>query len=367
MKSILSFLLLIFLSSSAFSQANIIYKNAEKRNISDFIQQENIDLTENRIRILLHFDYGEKVIKNKHDAFLLRVGEIEQISLFCSDFPKTKTFATLNTQRIQQLSDFINLEEINDINWAIVKQTACKNKQEAQELFHGFEIILRYPESMKVSSIQVDTSFKDFVVQDVLERNNWTEMLIVSDLTASMHPYTSQLLLWLKLNTMDDRIKQFLFFNDGNTTPDADKVIGNTGGLFHSRSKEYAEIERIASQCMLSGTGSDIQENDIEALLAGMKLCPDCKENILIADNFAPIRDYALLKEINKPIRIIICGGAESVNIEYLNLARATGGSVHLLEEDILNLMKINEGESLKIGETEYIITNNKFVPVKKT
>lgn len=367
MKSILSFLLLSLLPLFAFSQANIIYKNAEKTNISNFLKLESTALTENRIRILLHFDYGEKVLKNRSDAFLLGVGEIEKVTLYCSDFPKTKTFTELNTQRLKQLSDFINFEEPNEIKWSIVKQTDCKNKQEAQELFHGFEIILRYPESMKVTSMRVDTSFKDFVVQEVLERNNWTEMLIVSDLTGSMHPYTSQLLLWLKLNTMDDRIKQFLFFNDGNTTPDLEKVIGNTGGLFHSRSKEYAEIERIASQCMLSGTGSDLAENDIEALLAGMKLCPDCKENILIADNFAPIRDYALLKKINKPVRVIICGGSEGVNIEYLNLARQTGGSVHLLEEDILNLMKLNEGETLKIGASEYIITDNQFVLVKRT
>ncbi|MCB0643094.1 MAG: hypothetical protein KDC44_15700, partial [Phaeodactylibacter sp.] len=245
-------------------------------------------------------------------------------------------------------------------------QTACRNQEAANRLFHGFEVILRAPEDIELAKLDVDTSFQDYVVEKVLERNKWDDMLIVSDMTGSMAPYIGQLFLWLKLNTLDDRIKQFVFFNDGDTQLNEAKAIGATGGIYETRSKTYAAVEELAVRCMMSGDGGDLEENDIEALLAGMALCPDCAEHILIADNNSPMRDYELLKQINKPIRIIICGVQHKVNIEYLNLARQTGGSVHLIERDLYHLTKINEGETLEIGEQKFIIRQNKFVEVKK-
>ena len=214
--------------------------------------------------------------------------------------------------------------------------------------------------------LDIDTTFQDFVVQEVLKRNEWNDMLIVSDMTGSMAPYIGQLFLWLKLNTLDDRIKQFVFFNDGDTRLNEDKTIGETGGIYETRSKTYKEVEDLAIRCMMSGDGGDLEENDIEALLKGIDICPDCAENILIADNNSPVRDLSLLEKIDRPIRVIICGAQQKINVEYLNLARETGGSVHLIEIDLYNLTKINEGETIEIGEQKYIIRENKFVEIKK-
>ena len=149
---------------------------------------------------------------------------------------------------------------------------------------------------------------------------------------------------------LDDRVKQFVFFNDGDYTRDADKVIGQTGGIYHTKSKAYREVELTALQSMFNGGGGDSPENDVEALLRGLHLCPDCQENILIADNFSKVRDLELLHEINQPIRIIICGSETGVNVENLNLARDTGGSIHLMEEDLFELIQLNEGKTLEIN-----------------
>ena len=267
----------------------------------------------------------------------------------------------MNKDRIEHLLEITNIQLDEGIEWSIIRQTACQNEKQARKLFHGFEVTLEYPDDLNLTSIDIDTTFQDFVVERVLKRNDWKEMLIVSDMTGSMSPYISQLFLWLKLNALDDRIKQFVFFNDGDSGLDINKKIGKTGGIYQTKSKDYEEVVRVSTQCIISGTGGDIPENDVEALLEGINLCPDCLEHILIADNLSSVRDLKLLKKINRPIRIIICGGFYEINPEYLNLARATGGSIHLMEEDILNLMEINEGEIININDVEYIVEKNRF------
>ena len=272
-----------------------------------------------------------------------------------------------NNDRFNKLLSVSNIQPDEGIEWSIIRQTGCTSEQQARKLFHGFEVLLEYPDDLNLTTIEIDTSiFKDFVVEKVLKRNEWQEMLIVSDMTGSMSPYISQLFLWLKLNALDDRIKQFVFFNDGDSSLDENKKIGKTGGLYQTKSKDYDEVVRIATQCIISGTGGDVPENDMEALMKGIKLCPDCMEYILIADNLSPVRDLKLLRKINRPIRVILCGVLDEINPEYLNLARSTGGSIHLIEEDLFNLMEINEGEIIEINEIEYIVEKNRFTKYTK-
>ena len=49
-------------------------------------------------------------------------------------------------------------------------------------------------------------------------------------------------------------------------------------------------------------------------------------------------------------------------NTVYLYIARATGGSVHTMDQDLTDLAKLNEGEIVTIGTKKYVITNGKFV-----
>ena len=56
-----------------------------------------------------------------------------------------------------------------------------------------------------------------------------------------------------------------------------------------------------------------------------------------------------------------LCGSGGSIHPDYLKLAYTTGGSIHTIEEDILNLARLNEGEIIKIAGRSYKIRNGEF------
>lgn len=191
-------------------------------------------------------------------------------------------------------------------------------------------------------------------------------MLVVTDLTGSMSPYTAELLLWFRLAQNTGRVEHLVFFNDGDGKSDSLKVLGKTGGLYDIRPESFEEIAKLANQVVEKGNGGDEPENNVEALLYGLKVCPECEEVIMISDNWATPRDIALLKKLTKPVRVILCGTEEGINPDYLNLARDTGGSVHTIKEDIDDLLNLNEGQEIKIGKETFIIKNGKFELFKR-
>jgi hypothetical protein len=202
---------------------------------------------------------------------------------------------------------------------------------------------------------------EDSTVLKVLDRLQWQQMLVVSDVTASMYPYTGQLLLWLKLHEDERYIHQFVFFNDGDKKEEEEKQIGRTGGIYTTGSAIFEEVELLLYKAMHNGSGGAIPENNIEAILRGIEACPSCREVVIIADNWSGVKDMELLPYVKKPVHIIACGVHDKINTDYLDIARATGGSVHLIEQDINNLAAINEGEKITIGNNTYIIEKGKF------
>lgn len=206
---------------------------------------------------------------------------------------------------------------------------------------------------------------QDSTVTAVLNRHKeWNNMLIACDLTGSMWPYSTQLFVWHKLNFEKHKVQHFVFFNDGNSTPDNLKVAGKTGGIYHSTPSSFNQLKKDAQKCMMSGGGGDAPENDVEALLSGMNKCKDCNEIILIADNWANLRDYSFINQIDQPVKVILCGTQFGINEQYIELARKTGGSIHTMEEDITNLASMREGETIKIGKCKYKLQGGKFVKV---
>jgi hypothetical protein len=213
-----------------------------------------------------------------------------------------------------------------------------------------------------------DSSYKqtlkppvDSTVLKVFDRMQWKNMLVVADVTASMYPYTGQLLYWLQLHEDERRINQFVFFNDGDDKDDEQKIIGNTGGVYITASSVFEVVEQLVFKTMSNGNGGAIPENNIEALLKGTAACNDCNAVVMIADNSSGVSDMALLKQLNKPVHIILCGVHDAVNLDYLNIARSTGGSVHIAEQDI-PLKNVKEGEKIIINSRNYIVVNNQFV-----
>ena len=81
----------------------------------------------------------------------------------------------------------------------------------------------------------------------------------------------------------------------------------------------------------------------------------------MIADNASPVSDMILLDQIKRPVHIILCGMHETINPDYLTIAHATGGSVHMMNEDV-DLKSIPEGEKLIIAGHEYRMLGGRFV-----
>lgn len=203
----------------------------------------------------------------------------------------------------------------------------------------------------------------DTTILKILDRTQWQKATIVADVTGSMYKYTAQVLLWIKSNPIGSLAKYFVFFNDGDNKPDKDKKLGNTGGIYSRSCNSYAEIEGLMKSTMLKGGGGDYPENNIEALIKSEKDFPEAEYQVMIADNWAAIKDKVLWQHLTKPVRIVVCGATEfNVNIDYLNLARKTNGSVHLMESDLYNLAGLKEGDILKVGKNNFIVKNGMFV-----
>ncbi len=377
--------------------------------------------------LYLKMAYGSPVILNPSEAAELKGATIASIDIVYSYHLKGSNFPTLTKKRLDNLEK-INPALFKDarIKWRRVRQLSCTDRASAEKLFHGIVITYRPLQSKEEmekektylkeilswaskapvtlderalsAKVKTPLGFKrveermgsyfsstviadsigvsrdislpgwsqDSAVTKVLNRNNWTNMIIAADLTGSMSPYSAQLLMWFKLNTINEKVKQFVFFNDGDMKFDHQKVIGSTGGIYAARAATYEDVEALAFKTMTNGNGGDGPENDVEALIKAMELCPECNDIVLIADNWAPIKDISLQAKIKKPVKIILCGSDYGVNVEYLNFARATGGSVHTMTEDITELVKMNEGQQLTIGKQLFKIENGKFVELTK-
>ncbi len=196
----------------------------------------------------------------------------------------------------------------------------------------------------------------------VLNRNpKWRKNIIVTDLTASMYPYAKQINTWLKLFFMKDTAQQyFVFFNDGDQKKDVDKKIGITGGIYICRAKTCDDLINTMKITIKKGEGGDSPENVVEAILTGLKKVRKPDNIILIADNWAKVRDINLITRVKIPVRVILCGVYEGmeINTDYLNIAYKTKGSIHTIEQDISELINQTSGKKFNINGFDYIIKN---------
>jgi hypothetical protein len=207
----------------------------------------------------------------------------------------------------------------------------------------------------------------DSTVFKALSRINITtnNTLIVVDVTGSMAPYSLQICLWNRLNFKPGKHNHYVLFNDGDAKSTHQKKIGNTGGIYPIVIDSVIDLEKNMIKVMKKGFGGDVPENNLEAIIAGIKKFPKSKEVIMIADNYAPVRDMALLEKIKIPVKVILCGSYNlRYNCDYLNIAKQTKGSLHTMENDYINLHSIKEGEVLEMNGFNYKLIKGKFQPV---
>jgi hypothetical protein len=337
--------------------------------------------------IVLNMIYGDSYVLSEVDKQLLKKVDVQMIDLVFSDFPKGEDLKQLNLNRIKVI-ERLRKSLVSDINikWRVIRQIDCKNEGEAKTLFHG--IVIHYkpiqteedrlreidaisgylPEDSKIKDIKkVRSSLIDSTVFKIIERKkDWNDVAVIADLTGSMAPYSSQLVLWFKLKENDKRIKDLVFFNDGDMASDDMKVIGKTGGIYHEKAINYSQIRELAIKTITNGSGGDTPENNIEALLFAIKEAPNAKEFVMIADNTANVKDISLLNKVTKPVHIILCGINYGINPQYLTIARKTGGSVHTIEKDLENLILKNEGEKFEFMGEYFIIKRGEVLKIDR-
>ncbi len=372
--------LLFFLSMFSITTGSSFSRTIDDILAQKEIKKHNYVLTTGICNaIVINMQYGESEVISTSDRKALRNAEIIQVDVVFSDFPKEYDMTALNRKRIMVIQQ-LRKDAISNphISWKLIRQMRCKNSAEAKTLFHG--IVVHYREGQSEETTKHDVSilnnylpesgttdtqmtFVDSTVHKVLTRNKWNQIVVVSDLTGSMAPHVAQLILWFKLNELKDRVRHVTFFNDGDMTPDAHKKAGEVGGIYHYEGGDYEGIRKLAFKTVENGCGGDWQENDCEAILSAIEKNPEAKEIVLVADNGAPIRDGSLLSgKIRKPVRIVLCGTSMGVNIEYLQLAFETGGSVHTMEQDLTDLAELNEGKIFKFEGQLYRIADGKVV-----
>ncbi|CAF1219562.1 unnamed protein product [Rotaria sp. Silwood1] len=204
-------------------------------------------------------------------------------------------------------------------------------------------------------------------VTGVLNRHNWTDIGAVIDVTGSMSGCYAQINQWVALSHSNKLVQCFVFFNDGDDTPDADKVIGSTGGLYGVYTREgMAKVLETLNTAKMNGNGGDSSENDVEAIIFTITGCPTCENIIHIADNEATPRDLILLDRVTKPVKVIVCKLSSSslVNPKLLDIAYKTGGSLHTLDLDVETLGSVKVGDTIKVGTGTYRLEASGFVRI---
>lgn len=184
-------------------------------------------------------------------------------------------------------------------------------------------------------------------------KGTWNNVLVVADWTGSMYEYTPQVLKWHLDNRRTVKVKHLVLFNDGDKTPDANKRVGQTGGIHivNNPSSEKNVLETIKKVVNL-GDGGDGQENDLEAVIYGiqrfstraMSFHPKVKKHkkgradfdkvVLIADGNSSVRDISLLWKVKYPIHTIMCQGTRAAS-DYLEIAYQTKGSVATINSKV--------------------------------
>lgn len=212
-----------------------------------------------------------------------------------------------------------------------------------------------------------DTStFKATDEFDFLTRRKWSPKIgVVTDVTGSMSPYSTQITLWLKFNPAILSQGRFTFFNDGDAQPDVFKRIGKTGGVYFASSANFDSVFMAMTGTMKKGLGGDLPENDLEAVIKTLEHWPEIDTILLIADNDAPVKDMKLLELIKKPVSVMVCGVGESINKDYIEIAKTTGGRIFALNTEIENLKGIASGTRIVLGGVLFEWKKGTFVKAK--
>jgi hypothetical protein len=206
---------------------------------------------------------------------------------------------------------------------------------------------------------------KDSVVLIALNKYRKNNTLIVEDVTGSMYPYLGQTFKWRRLNIAAGNNKNFAFFNDGDDKPDG--PLGESYGVYSVPSDSIGGVENTAFNTMKKGRGGATPENNIEAMVRGVKSSQIKVDNIiLVADNYAPVRDISYLNSLlilQIPVHVVVCGSnTGAVFYQYIDIARKTGGTISTLNEEINFSSRLAEGAVITVGGQKFKIVGGELI-----
>ena len=336
--------------------------------------------------VYLKMNYGSKkiinpksLIDNKRDK---RPREVDLVmTLYPSDLENwEEDYKDLIAGRIESLENLDSAFSIDrSIKWNLIIQDEDKSLFKAKKRIHGLVIHYsplksdlqkgKYNQTLRKMETHYSAQIQGRKMFEVAKRNkeNWKNMLVITDCSGSMAPYGSEVLLWHLLRTDKDDVSKFAFFNDGEKES---TEIGNAGGIHFTSIKDYRKIGRAIRYFTELGydKNNDHPENDLEAIIKSVNSSYSHEDVVVIVDNNSPVRDMELLNRINYPVRIVLCGvnKKEDINPNYIKLAYHTKGSLHTVEDDIDQFMKNKEGEIVMINKVKYKVEEDELVQVSK-
>lgn len=106
--------------------------------------------------------------------------------------------------------------------------------------------------------------------------------------------------------------------------------------------------------------------SDILSIFRALKQQPNAKDIVLIsANNYISNKEKQLFKQIKVPVKIIVVN-VQKIHPYYLELAKATGGSVHTLKADITQFSKLVVGQIKVINGVKYkLISPTQFKVIR--
>lgn len=225
--------------------------------------------------------------------------------------------------------------------------------------------------SDKISRVRELGKTYELTTYDALDRNidKWKNIVLVCDITSSMFPYTTQVFDWMTENSENTTIKGIVFFTDCDSL--GKQTRGRLPGKMYSvRSRnELVLWDTMFAAIRNTENNKDKPENNIEALIYAQKQYPDADEFVLIADNSSQVKDMRSLSKIKKKVHVILCGETFEKNYafqsDFIEIAKKTKGTIHTLEDDIVDVTKVKEMSIVRVGNVYFRFHKGKFYTTK--
>ncbi len=196
----------------------------------------------------------------------------------------------------------------------------------------------------------------DKIVETVMNRNNWEDKLIICDVSSEMMPYAKKLAVWYGKNEATEQSTQFAFYYNGMI-----RDGGNSTGVYHQTSQGYDSLMALIKRVHDYRLGRNA-DYDIEALIKSEGVQNDYKDVLLIVDKDRTLADYEYFMQLEIPVHIVLCVDPRRVNPQHLEVAWKTKGSFHTMREDITDIGKYVEGDTVTVEGVKYQIMGGKFV-----